>query len=348
MKVCKILYYARQQVRLPAKHGKPPNAAMDRGGVREPKHGKLIVVTYSLVIFQMSHKYSHAFVFYSFGGSHNRTRCLYTLKTSAVKNLHTVEELTPKISAFTLRIRVSRYIVGKNMALPKIHVLRLAHTHYQHPDLENAERFLLDFGLMEVERHGSAIYYRGFGEQPYIYVAEPSPDGKRHFMGATWVVQSEADLVRATQIGLTSILPHNGPGGGKMVTVKDPNGFDISFIYGQTLRIPDAEQHIDLRLSHDLDLVTNTAYEKARKGKFQRFRPGPSKVHKLGHYGLVVPKNRYEETVAWYTTFINLKPTDAVFDPRTGKDETCFFHMDHGAQYTDHHVSIAPVLMCLW
>ena len=228
------------------------------------------------------------------------------------------------------------------MAGPKIRVLRLAHVHYQHPDLASAERFFLDFGFVEAHRENSIVYYRGFGEQPYIYAAEPSPDGKRHFMGGTWVVESEAELARAAHAGSTSIVTHEGPGGGKIVTIKDPYGMNVSFIHGQTLHEPDVEQQIDSKLKYDPDIVANTVYEKRRRGKFVRLKAGASKVHKLGHYGFVVEKSRFEEMVTWYTNFINLKPTDAVFNQTTGKDETCFFHMDRGMEYTDHHVYIIP------
>jgi hypothetical protein len=36
---------------------------------------------------------------------------------------------------------------------------------------------------------------------------------------------------------------------------------------------------------------------------------------------------------------MNLKPTDVVFNPRTGEDETCFNHIDLEEVFTDHHVS---------
>jgi hypothetical protein len=41
----------------------------------------------------------------------------------------------------------------------------------------------------------------------------------------------------------------------------------------------------------------------------------------------------------WYMDVLNLKPTDAIFDPKTGEEITCFAHIDLGPQYTDYHVS---------
>ena len=54
------------------------------------------------------------------------------------------------------------------------------------------------------------------------------------------------------------------------------------------------------------------ALGKSRKGDFRRFNQGASPVHKLGHYGYVVPKAKCEETLRGYTTNINLKPTDTI------------------------------------
>jgi hypothetical protein len=69
------------------------------------------------------------------------------------------------------------------MALPKIHVTRLAHVHYQHPDLDRAIAFFEDFGLVKANETDDIVYFRGNGPQPYIYVAEHSPDEQRHFIG---------------------------------------------------------------------------------------------------------------------------------------------------------------------
>ncbi|KAJ5723805.1 hypothetical protein N7488_001840 [Penicillium malachiteum] len=38
---------------------------------------------------------------------------------------------------------------------------------------------------------------------------------------------------------------------------------------------------------------------------------------------------------------MNLKLTDAVFDPESGNDNTCFLHLDLGPDYADHH-SFSP------
>jgi hypothetical protein len=232
------------------------------------------------------------------------------------------------------------------MMSSKIQVTALAHVHYQHPSLSTINTFLTDFGLVEagISSDPQRIYYRGFGPNPYVYIAEQSPDGKRHFLGGTWVAASLDDLnTAAKHPTANSIRENDGPGGGKIVTLTDPNGFPVSFVHGQTLRSKYTEDSSYFR-EETAGIAANTAVEKPRKGTFRRFQQGPSPVNKLGHYGFIVPKSRYRETLDWYLGLMNLKPTDAVFDPLTGKDQTCFNHIDLGEVFTDHHVSILDLM----
>jgi len=49
------------------------------------------------------------------------------------------------------------------MSASKIRVSRLAHVHYQHPDLERGVAFLKDFGLLEESKQGDRAFLRGYG-----------------------------------------------------------------------------------------------------------------------------------------------------------------------------------------
>ncbi|OQV04930.1 hypothetical protein CLAIMM_09743 [Cladophialophora immunda] len=218
--------------------------------------------------------------------------------------------------------------------MAQVRVTRLAFVHYQHPDLEKALKFFSDFGTVEEQRTPDKVYLRGFGIDPYIYVAEQSPDSKRHFVGGYWVVSSEEDLKKAaSQPGASAIYDNDGPGGGKVVTVRDPCGFLVGFVFGQQLRNYDGTTG----LLEQTSPTTNSPFDKPRKGNVRRYRNGPSPVHKLGHYGYVVPRSKFMETLDWYHRLMNLKPTDTVYDPKTLEDETTFNHIDLGDEYTDHH-----------
>ena len=47
-------------------------------------------------------------------------------------------------------------------------------------------------------------------------------------------------------------------------------------------------------------------------------------MHKLGHYGYMVPIPKYKETLDFYTTVMNLKHTDSVHNPQTGEEFTTY------------------------
>ncbi|KAH7083602.1 Glyoxalase/Bleomycin resistance protein/Dihydroxybiphenyl dioxygenase [Paraphoma chrysanthemicola] len=222
------------------------------------------------------------------------------------------------------------------MSTSKIRVLRLAYVHYQHPDLQKAVDFLIDFGLDIERRDSDKVYLRGYGIEPYLNVAEQSPDGERHFMGGAWEVDTASDLEKAAAMpDATEIRDNDGPGGGKIVSVQDPNGMLVHFVYGQNLRAALTEDSVP---GHEItSALPNGALKKQRKGEVRRFTLGPSRVHKVGHYGFAVPKAKFAETRDWYTRHINMKPTDSSFDPVSGKDENCFIHIDLGQEYTDHH-----------
>jgi hypothetical protein len=216
------------------------------------------------------------------------------------------------------------------MQSSKIQLDRLAYVHYLHPDLNTIDKFLKDFGLEVVEEMANKRYYRGFGSQPYLYVAEASLDRKRHFVGGAWVVNSLEELENASKLpGATAVKDAVGPGGGKIVVLKDPWDFEIKLHFGQE---PSPYQEKPEMV------IMNTAQDKPRKGEFQRFKKGPSKVHKVGHYGLVVPSADFFGVREWYTSTFNLAVTDSIFNPGTGEDETSFLHLDKGEVFSDHHV----------
>lgn len=67
---------------------------------------------------------------------------------------------------------------------------------------------------------------------------------------------------------------HEAPGGGRRVTIIDPEGFPFNLIYGQS---PELEES---RIQPD-KLIYNYESEKTRIGQFQRFKEGPAAVHKV-------------------------------------------------------------------
>ena len=216
------------------------------------------------------------------------------------------------------------------MAQERIQLLKTAFVTYYHADLAKARKFFLDFGMsIAHEDAGKTIFFQGYGSEPYVYVAKQSTTAKSYFDGAAYVAESREELEKAA--GLTSstgpIKQLEGPGGGHIVTLGDPAGHKVHLIHGWT------EKEIDeLPLEK---LVVNFEDEKPRKGRFQRFKPGPAPVFRWGHYGVTYPEGKYQEMFEWYKSTMSLAPSDIVY--RGDEPVTCFFHIDRQEEYTDHH-----------
>lgn len=217
----------------------------------------------------------------------------------------------------------------------RIRLVKTAFVIYKHADLAVARRFLLDFGLQIThEIPNEEICFSGYGTEPIVYVAR-NGKGSSSFGGAAYEVESRTELERASSTipgaGPVAPLPPHIPGGGEIVTLRDPAGHLVHLVHGQTPKqaSPPALEK----------LTINYEDEKPRKGAFQRFTPGPAMVHKWGHYGVTYPEGMYQQMYDWYTQNLALAPSDIVHGGTdgTGNPITCFFHIDRGLEYTDHH-----------
>jgi hypothetical protein len=209
-----------------------------------------------------------------------------------------------------------------------IRLLKTAFVIYYHEDLEKARLFFLDFGMKIIQESDNEIFFKGYGTEPFVYAAQRAPSGTgSSFGGAVYIVQSRKELQRAEAIdGATPISNLEAPGGGEIVTLTDPAGHKVHLVHGRT-----EKQQEPMNLKK----LVNYEDEKPRVGRFQRFEPGPAPVYRWGHYGVTYPEGHYQEMLDWYTQMIGLAPSDFVH--RDGEPITCFFHIDHGQGFTDHH-----------
>ena len=153
----------------------------------------------------------------------------------------------------------------------KVQLLRLAHVYFEHKDLREFSKFSKDFGLIEAARDGDTIYYRGYGKDPYLYVASKSKTGKAQFRGAAFVAASREEFDKASKLsGATVKSLDKAPGGGEMVTIPRAGDTFIHIVYGQEER---AIETADVpSATHESQGPFNTPFEKARLGKFRRMR----------------------------------------------------------------------------
>lgn len=205
---------------------------------------------------------------------------------------------------------------------------------YQHPDLSEISTFLRDFGMTVAKKTETQRWFKGYGPDQYVYYAQQGP---KAFLGGAFEVQSYAELEKAAALGEGIVVSDgieelkDAPGGGYMVSLRDPEGFVIHLIHGQTPKEPGPFPEVLETNYPDKDA-------KPRKARFQRFKPGPAAVHKLGHFGLCVKD--FPRMVEWYTHTFNFAPTDFLYiEEGEGKrkDVATFLHLDLGPTFTDHH-----------
>lgn len=215
----------------------------------------------------------------------------------------------------------------------KVQLSRISHVYFDHGNLEAFDRFAKDFGFVQAERKGNTIYYRGYGRDPYVYVASQSPTGRSCFMGAAFVAKDQENFDKALLLpGAVVKDLEEAPGCGRMITFARPNDTYFHIIYGQTER----ESGETPSATHDSQGPFNTSLEKPRKGYFQRYHDGPALVHKLGHFGYVCKE--FEQELDFYTSNFNFVHSDILSLPQLPHiDVMTFMHLDLGKVYSDHH-----------
>lgn len=146
----------------------------------------------------------------------------------------------------------------------KIQLNRLFYVDASHPDLEKFEQFAKDFGFVEAARQGDTIYYRGYGKDLYSYIARKTNGEEKQFNGAAYIAQTEQDFIKASKLeGATPITSHDGPAGGKIVSIESPSGTKMHVLWGVEER-PAPEKAVTATEVHKGPY--NTALEKFRKG----------------------------------------------------------------------------------
>src|SRR5712664_832219 len=163
---------------------------------------------------------------------------------------------------------------GRTMALIK--VTDLAYGRLRAPDLDVAEEFLTNFGMVRAARTNGALYMRGTDPAHHLHVTEKGDPG---FVGLAYYAASLDDLKRAANApGASGVEDIDEPGGGKRVRLKEPNGYQIEVVYG-------------------LEPLN-------RAGELYRLPKGSSRVKRIGHGVMASPK--VMETVHWFRDTLGL------------------------------------------
>lgn len=206
-----------------------------------------------------------------------------------------------------------------------IKVVDIAYARVSVPDLDIAEQFLTDFGLLTVERSDTKLFMRGAGPAHHIYIAEKGEPG---LIGFAFYAKDAADLERAALLpgAISGVEDIGEPGGGKRVRLREPNGYQIEIVHGIE-SLPELEIH---------QQPLNTAADPfARKGDLFRVPPGIPPVVRIGHGVIVTPD--IAETTAWFRENLGFIGSDNVYAGSPEIQLGSFNRCDCGEEYVDHH-----------
>lgn len=198
----------------------------------------------------------------------------------------------------------------------------IAFVRFTAPDLDKMEAYLADFGLTRAHRDATTLYMRGLGPDPYVHVTHKGEPG---FAGVALRANSLDDLATLAKSQDTKVESLDGPGGGKVVRLKDPDGFSVEAVAGREAApaqtIPAAP-------------ITNDARTQPRTNTPKRVAQGAAHVKRLGHCVLNVSNFRASE--AWYKERFGFITSDEIkLSPEFALG--AFMRCDRGEKPADHH-----------
>jgi hypothetical protein len=127
-----------------------------------------------------------------------------------------------------------------------------------------------------VKKGDNERWFRGYGPDQYVYYAR---QGEKKYLGGSFEVESRADLEKVLSIPGATVSSDgveemkDAPGGGYIVTIADPEGFPVNFVWGQS--------EVREERKRPEKILLNDETDKPRQKSFQRYKPGPAEVHKV-------------------------------------------------------------------
>ncbi len=211
----------------------------------------------------------------------------------------------------------------KRNSSPLVKANVLLFVHFERPDLKKAEAYLLDFGLVSVAKTEKELFFRGTGANPYIYRA--TLGSKARFLGIGLSVPESGHLEILSRKFGVPVERADGPGGGSVVHLRDPDGNAVDVLHGFT---PAAPLPLRAPIKH------NAPNEIVRVNDTQRPKLEPPQVNKLGHVVLETPD--FDKTARWYIDTFGFIPSDVMCLP-DGTPVGSFLRLDRGKEPSDHH-----------
>jgi catechol 2,3-dioxygenase-like lactoylglutathione lyase family enzyme len=194
------------------------------------------------------------------------------------------------------------------------------------PDLERERAFLDDFGLVSW-LEGDVLYARGTDPKPFVYVAEPAPDGEARFVGLGFEAASASALERLAALDGVPVEASSRPGKGSVVHLTDPDGNAIDVVFG-------AETPDPLPLP-ERTTPLNSGRAHARLGERVTLETDRPIVKRLGH--AVIEAVDFRRSESWYKERLGLLTSDEIHAGDEGPVLGAFLRMNRGERHVDHH-----------
>ncbi|HZT52461.1 MAG TPA: VOC family protein [Stellaceae bacterium] len=209
--------------------------------------------------------------------------------------------------------------------MPAIKVTDIAWGRLQSPDLDLAEQFLTDFGMVRAARTSKALYMRGSDPNHHLHVTEL---GEPRYIGLAYYAANEDDLAKVAALPGASGIEHmDEPGGGKRVRLRDPDGYQIEVVHGLEPVAPLPLVRNPLNLAED---------RTRRAGDLNRLKRGPAQVMRMGH-GVIMTR-QIRKALEWYRGTLGFLPSDEVYRDDPNEIVGSFNRCDRGETFVDHHV----------
>lgn len=198
----------------------------------------------------------------------------------------------------------------------------VSHVRFSAPELNKMKAFLLDFGMAEVSQTNEKLVMRGHGPAPFCHVTEK---GEPSFKGFGIWLNSIEELEALASHEKVQIQDYPEPGGGKFISIVDPDGFVLEVVAGQSKVAP---------LSTDKHKLWNQAGEYPRQNAPRRVKQGPAHVLRLGH--VVIGVSDFRTSEAWYKERFGFVTSDEI-EMAPGQGVGAFMRCDRGDLPCDHH-----------
>jgi catechol 2,3-dioxygenase-like lactoylglutathione lyase family enzyme len=209
--------------------------------------------------------------------------------------------------------------------MPVIKATDIAWGRIRSPDLDQAEAWLTDFGMVRAERTRSALFMRGTDPAHHIHVTELGAPGH---VGLAFHAASADDLAKLARLdGASPVETLDEPGGGQRVRLKDPDGYQVEVVHGLQKLPPIAVERP----------ANNRGSDRLRRaGTLFRLATGPSRVKRIGH-GVIMTRD-LSRALAWYRETLGLLCSDDVYADDKANLVGSFNRCDRGDEFVDHHV----------